>query len=92
MNSITVHAETELDVSHFKVALLTVPVPIDRVSYDVERGLASCDLPDQYDMVRLLRALDARGLKRFIPGEEIEMEARGAFQQFIDGICGGRAR
>ncbi len=88
MNILTVHVTTEVELSKFNVALLTVPVPIESVTWDMERGLASVDLPEEYDQERLDHCLSERNLEVFTPepAPEVDLGARKAFWQMIGGV------
>lgn len=90
MKSITIVAPTEIQVTQFQTALKVAGIKPIRLSHSESQGLVSATLPDQYDMVRLARALDARNLKRYVP--DFEGDARRSIWQMVEGFCGGRAK
>ena len=85
MKALTIHATTEITYSRFRIALLSVPIPLDHLTWNVERGLASVTLPDNHDAERLARALEERGL-------EVCKEEPFDMHGFANDLLGGIGR
>ena len=84
--SITVIATTEQAASRFRMALLRSAIDPADLTHDIERGLASVSVPDDYDADRLARCLDAVALEVFEPKPVPEV-ARKTLWAHLDSIC-----
>lgn len=86
MKSLTVVATTEQAASRFRMALLRSAIPVDDLTHDVDRGLASVSLPEEYDVDRLAKCLAAVNLEIYEP-EAVPEVARKSLWAYLDSIC-----